>query len=63
MVANRLPVSAIREGQEWDLKLSAGGLVSALLGTTTISLSPKFQILVIWANLEGYFPPPSAHPS
>ncbi|KAH8953132.1 hypothetical protein BDL97_08G007600 [Sphagnum fallax] len=32
VVANRLPVSAIRDGDGWDLKLSAGGLVSALLG-------------------------------
>lgn len=32
VVANRLPVSAIRDGESWDLKLSAGGLVSALLG-------------------------------
>ncbi|XP_024375261.1 alpha,alpha-trehalose-phosphate synthase [UDP-forming] 1 [Physcomitrium patens] len=33
VVANRLPVSAIRlEGDKWDLQLSAGGLVSALLG-------------------------------
>ena len=34
VVANRLPVSAIRlDGDKWDLQLSAGGLVSALLGT------------------------------
>ncbi|KAH9534724.1 hypothetical protein CY35_17G019300 [Sphagnum magellanicum] len=32
VVANRLPVSAQRDGDTWDLKLSAGGLVSALLG-------------------------------
>ncbi len=32
VVANRLPVSAQRDGDNWDLKLSAGGLVSALLG-------------------------------
>jgi trehalose-6-phosphate synthase len=32
VVANRLPVSAQRDGDIWDLKLSAGGLVSALLG-------------------------------
>ncbi|KAH9554672.1 hypothetical protein CY35_08G075700 [Sphagnum magellanicum] len=32
VVANRLPVSAIREGDSWDLRLSPGGLVSALLG-------------------------------
>ncbi|KAG0616367.1 hypothetical protein M758_5G109400 [Ceratodon purpureus] len=33
VVANRLPVSATRlEGDKWDLQLSAGGLVSALLG-------------------------------
>ncbi|EFJ28419.1 trehalose phosphate synthase [Selaginella moellendorffii] len=33
VVANRLPVSAIRRGENaWALELSAGGLVSALLG-------------------------------
>ncbi|CAM6105282.1 unnamed protein product [Calypogeia fissa] len=32
VVANRLPVSATRKGDEWSLELSAGGLVSALLG-------------------------------
>ena len=33
VVANRLPVSAIRRGEEsWSLEVSAGGLVSALLG-------------------------------
>ncbi|CAM6051565.1 unnamed protein product [Sphagnum compactum] len=32
VVANRLPVSAQRDEDKWDLKLSAGGLVSALLG-------------------------------
>jgi len=33
VVANRLPVSANRlDGDKWDLQLSAGGLVSALLG-------------------------------
>lgn len=34
VVANRLPVSAIRRGEDaWSLEISAGGLVSALLGT------------------------------
>ncbi|GMJ13828.1 trehalose-6-phosphate synthase, TREHALOSE-6-PHOSPHATE SYNTHASE 1 [Hibiscus trionum] len=33
VVANRLPVSAIRRGEDsWSLEVSAGGLVSALLG-------------------------------
>ncbi|XP_031494237.1 alpha,alpha-trehalose-phosphate synthase [UDP-forming] 1-like [Nymphaea colorata] len=33
VVANRLPVSAIRKGEDsWTLEISAGGLVSALLG-------------------------------
>ncbi|PNX91642.1 trehalose-6-phosphate synthase, partial [Trifolium pratense] len=32
VVANRLPVSAIRKGEDsWSLEISAGGLVSALL--------------------------------
>eukprot|EP00249_Psilotum_nudum_P019213 c27145_g1_i1 orf=266-3322(-) len=32
VVANRLPVSATRKGDSWSLEVSAGGLVSALLG-------------------------------
>lgn len=33
VVANRLPVSAVRKGEDsWELKMSVGGLVSALLG-------------------------------
>ncbi|XP_047308102.1 alpha,alpha-trehalose-phosphate synthase [UDP-forming] 1-like [Impatiens glandulifera] len=33
VVANRLPVSAVRKGEDsWTLEISAGGLVSALLG-------------------------------
>lgn len=33
VVANRLPVSAVRRSEEsWSLEISAGGLVSALLG-------------------------------
>ncbi|KAI5077540.1 hypothetical protein GOP47_0007364 [Adiantum capillus-veneris] len=32
VVANRLPVSATRKGNNWSLEVSAGGLVSALLG-------------------------------
>ncbi|KAM6584993.1 hypothetical protein CsatB_011995 [Cannabis sativa] len=33
VVANRLPVSAVRKGEDvWHLEISAGGLVSALLG-------------------------------
>ncbi|KAG9450859.1 hypothetical protein H6P81_010824 [Aristolochia fimbriata] len=32
VVANRLPVSAVRRGDSWSLEISAGGLVSALLG-------------------------------
>lgn len=37
VVANRLPVSAIRRGEEsWSLEISAGGLVSALLGVRDV---------------------------
>ena len=33
VVANRLPVSAVRKGDDsWSLEMSAGGLVTALLG-------------------------------
>lgn len=35
VVANRLPVSANRRGEDqWSLEISAGGLVSALLGNS-----------------------------
>lgn len=37
VVANRLPVSANRRGEDqWSLEISAGGLVSALLGKSRI---------------------------
>lgn len=37
VVANRLPVSAIRKGEDsWSLEISAGGLVSALLGMWSV---------------------------
>ncbi|KAD3066736.1 hypothetical protein E3N88_34616 [Mikania micrantha] len=37
VVANRLPVSAVRRGEEsWSLEVSGGGLVSALLGVKEV---------------------------
>ncbi|KAJ6801721.1 alpha,alpha-trehalose-phosphate synthase [UDP-forming] 1 [Iris pallida] len=37
VVANRLPVSAVRRGEDsWSLDISAGGLVSALLGVKEV---------------------------
>ncbi|KAG1367789.1 hypothetical protein COCNU_14G002570 [Cocos nucifera] len=37
VVANRLPVSAVRQGEDsWALEISAGGLVSALLGVKDV---------------------------
>ncbi|XP_008803734.2 alpha,alpha-trehalose-phosphate synthase [UDP-forming] 1-like [Phoenix dactylifera] len=37
VVANRLPVSAVRRGEDsWSLEISAGGLVSALLGVKDV---------------------------
>lgn len=45
VVANRLPVSAVRRGEDsWSLEMSAGGLVSALLGKW--SLLPYFNYFV-----------------
>lgn len=39
VVANRLPVSAVRKGEDsWQLEISVGGLVSALLGKCTLHL-------------------------
>ncbi|GER29140.1 trehalose-6-phosphate synthase [Striga asiatica] len=43
VVANRLPVSAVRTGEEsWSLEISAGGLVSALLVTELFSFFNLF---------------------
>lgn len=40
VVANRLPVSAVRKGDSsWQLEVSAGGLVSALLGKCSVIFS------------------------
>ena len=39
VVANRLPVSAVRRGEDsWQLEMSVGGLVSALLGKVITSI-------------------------
>lgn len=39
VVANRLPVSAVRKGEDsWQLEVSVGGLVSALLGINMIDI-------------------------
>ena len=39
VVANRLPVSAVRRGEDsWQLEISVGGLVSALLGKMITSI-------------------------
>ncbi|KAH1218272.1 Alpha,alpha-trehalose-phosphate synthase [UDP-forming] 1 [Glycine max] len=48
VVANRLPVSAIRKGEDlWSLEISAGGLVSALLGVK------EFEVRWIgWAGVN-----------
>ncbi|MCI20372.1 alphaalpha-trehalose-phosphate synthase, partial [Trifolium medium] len=47
VVANRLPVSAVREGVDsYHLEISVGGLVSALLGKkniTTILLNSRYS--------------------
>lgn len=43
VVANRLPVTAQRRGENsWTLDITAGGLVSALLGNDKILLTPHF---------------------
>jgi len=48
VVANRLPVSAIRKGEDsWSLEISAGGLVSALLGMWNVcSLALPFWFII-----------------
>lgn len=58
VVANRLPVSAVRRGEDsWSLEISAGGLVSALLGK--LPLHPRsfvaiYFFLIIFYN-EMFF--------
>ena len=54
VVANRLPVSAVRKGEDsWQLEISVGGLVSALLGkyilhfVLILDLYNPFSILLI----------------
>nr|AAD00829.1 SL-TPS/P [Selaginella lepidophylla] len=48
VVANRLPLSATRKGEtEWNLEMSAGGLVSALLGVK--------QFEVTWIGWPGVY--------
>ena len=51
VVANRLPVSATRNGDVWSLELSAGGLVSALLGKIT-SCVHHFQLCFHYIFLD-----------
>lgn len=54
VVANRLPVSAVRqEGDQWSLEISAGGLVSALLGGFGESW-PKVFNVILESLLIGY---------
>lgn len=44
VVANRLPVSAVRRGEDsWSLDISAGGLVTALLGKLLTTLWTWFM--------------------
>lgn len=51
VVANRLPVSAVRRGEDsWYLEVSAGGLVSALLG----KLGPP-QLYSLLSNASGVY--------
>lgn len=47
VVANRLPVSAVRRGEDsWSLEISAGGLVTALLGKCWLD-----SCIDVWFNL------------
>ncbi|GER26639.1 trehalose-6-phosphate synthase [Striga asiatica] len=50
VVANRLPVSAVRRGEDsWSLEISAGGLVSALL-VYTLFFSSTCKVLFVLPN-------------
>lgn len=51
VVANRLPVSAVRSGVDsWQLEVSVGGLVSALLG----KCFKNFSVLVVNLNIVAF---------
>lgn len=53
VVANRLPVSAVRRGEDsWSLEISAGGLVSALLGKSELSYSFQFSFFHITGSVS-----------
>ncbi|ONK60135.1 uncharacterized protein A4U43_C08F14680 [Asparagus officinalis] len=52
VVANRLPVSAVRRGEEsWSLDISAGGLVSALLGDISAATEEDVNLAVEVARI------------
>lgn len=47
VVANRLPVSAVRRGKEtWHLEISVGGLVSALLGMISLVYFIRVNVIL-----------------
>lgn len=51
VVANRLPVSAVRRGEDsWQLEMSVGGLVTALLGKMTICTSVFSNLIDKWKS-------------
>lgn len=57
VVANRLPVSAVRRGEDsWSLEISAGGLVSALLGKCLKSFFLSFFLFFFLTTLVQYSP-------
>lgn len=54
VVANRLPVSAVRKGEDsWQLEISVGGLVSALLGKCYLHFC--FKKALIYSCLLSIF--------
>lgn len=57
VVANRLPVSAVRKGEDsWQLEISVGGLVSALLGKDNSSfLIPLFSVHPVFLVSGPFF--------
>lgn len=53
VVANRLPVSANRTGEDsWSLEISAGGLVSALLGMHVLISIMFFYYYILFFKLN-----------
>jgi len=55
VVSNRLPVTITKNGDEWEFKMSSGGLVSALSGLKT-------EMIFTWIGWPGLQVSPEDQP-